>query len=84
MPRSARSFLTDTNNTMNANKSITLTLTEEEFRDMRVALSEAASSWFDLYQAKDFDINSGERLVYDARSRLRDKFAELYNKTFLP
>jgi len=65
---------------MKADKTITLTLTEEEFRDMRVALSEASSSWFDLYQAKDFDINSGERLVYDARCRLRDKFAELYNK----
>lgn len=69
---------------MKADKTITLTLTEEEFRDVRVALSEASSSWFDSYKATDFDINSGERLVYDARCRLRDKFAELYNKTFLP
>ena len=69
---------------MKANKTITLTLTETEFFDMRTALSEASSSWFEHYKATDFDINSGERLVYDARCRLRDKFVELYNKTFLP
>ena len=69
---------------MKANKTITLTLTETEFFDMRTALSEASSSWFERYKATDFDINSGERLVYDARRKLRDKFVELYNKTFLP
>lgn len=69
---------------MKADKTITLTLSEEEFLDIRSALSEASTSWFEHYRATNYDINSGERLVYDARCRLRDKFVELYNKTFLP
>jgi len=69
---------------MKANKTITITFTKEEFLDIRSALSEASSKWFEHYKATNYDINSGERLVYDARRKLRDKFVELYNKTFLP
>jgi len=69
---------------MKHEKTITLTLTEHEFYELRNATFDSWVYWKDRAESPDFERKTGAQLLEQQRSQLHSKFVQLYNKTFLP
>ena len=69
---------------MKHEKTITLTLTEHEFYELRNATFDSWIYWKDRAESPDFKRSIGAQLLERERSELYSKFVQLYNKTFLP
>jgi hypothetical protein len=69
---------------MKHEKTITLTLTENEFQELKNATADAWLYWKDRAESASYMNQSGAQHVERERSRLHSKFVQLYNKTFLP
>ena len=68
---------------MNKEPMITITLTEEQFNDVRRALNDQVQHWLLLSTDNTFKNKRGAEIVFRDLTRIRDHFDKHYRKSMM-
>ena len=68
---------------MNKEPLLTITLTEQQYNDVRRALDDQVSHWLRLSTDKTFKNKHGAEIVFRDLARIRDHFDMHYRKSMM-
>jgi len=68
---------------MNKEPMLTITLTEQQYNDVRRALNDQVSHWLILSTDNTFKNKHGAEIMFRDLTRIRDHFDEHYRKSMM-